>query len=1137
MNVAIFFAIIGGIILIGFLANLLFKVTKIPSVLLLMGIGVFLGPVTGWLASDALVTIAPYFGTMALLIILFEGGLELDIRTVVRQAPKAAALAVSVFVLSVVLVMLFGIYVMEMTVLNALLIAAILGAISPAIAIPVVSGLSVRDEIKTIVKLESALGEVLLIVSVLLLVDFHSTGTQGVGSVLMSFIISFGVAFVVASIAGVLWSRLIGWIGKEPLAYMLTLGFMFLLYFVVEEMHGSAAIAVLMFGLVLENMQVMADHIGARLRHFFGIDIKSEKFILNQFMKNITEEISFLLRTFFFVYLGLLLDFDELTWMTGLFIIGMTVLLLFSRWVLMQGFRKISHGFTEGELQTIMAMLPRGLATAVMALLPFQQAQIPGTDIFPLYAFGVIVLTNLFMTGSVMFAERRLRSERQRGEAPLAVGYAGEPQPAIAPLQAEGVPAAGRLSDLERAGRSEAHSFAEAHASAEAQEPETTASAERTLEESPVEDAGQPDERKSDDTGATQKPPEERQPHVRMRAEGGGEPEGEVFPSYEGTLFSADEGFRNEPLPQSFTDWMARIFGIHTGDRERGYLEAYRAAHISEPLFWVQVALATAITTLGLILDQSAIIIGGSLIMPIMYQVLAAGLSLASGEIYLLVRIAFKMVLVMIVTVLLSAVLSDLLPFGEVTTEIAARTRPTIIDFLIALFGGMAGAAMISRKNRFVQFFPSAIIAITLLPPLAVMGFGIANGFNAEIVRGGALLFTANLFANILGAMLVFLLVGMSKAAGFESVRRWKEQELTHPVISTVFEKLRLSQLVGRTGSVRARFIVIGVFLLLILIPLQSALNQLTMELRARRAISEVANIFDIKHRSAIVNTSSNIDEDLIEVKLQVATNSFFTSEDIRRFEERVSDRTGISTRLDLVQTLSDIGEGSTLRGMLTPQAQGSAAGPRSFAQAIGDLRFQAQSILRTLPLGRRIDVVSMNAELTLDTLSPALNFVYLADKPLNEDARDILSTLIAGRISMPGSSIQFSWISREYGFEVGGRPTFDPADTVRLKNLQAQLAKHPQLSVQVRMPQEELRSYQPARFRNELSRYLPLAGDSTRISYTTVPQPADSVLLQLSVEGIIMRPQSSLRRPQVPTLRQQDPAPSDTGTVKNPAS
>ena len=64
--------------------------TKIPSVLLLIGIGVILGPLTGWVTSDSLISIAPFFGTMALLIILFEGGLELDIRIVLSQAPKPA---------------------------------------------------------------------------------------------------------------------------------------------------------------------------------------------------------------------------------------------------------------------------------------------------------------------------------------------------------------------------------------------------------------------------------------------------------------------------------------------------------------------------------------------------------------------------------------------------------------------------------------------------------------------------------------------------------------------------------------------------------------------------------------------------------------------------------------------------------------------------------------------------------------------------------------------------------------------------------------------------------------------------------------------------------------------------------------
>jgi cell volume regulation protein A len=1048
----------GGIITVGFLANLLFKWTKIPSVLLLMSIGVLLGPVTGWLASDQLVSIAPYFGTMALLIILFEGGLELDIVTVVKQAPKATVLAVGVFVVSVVTVMLFGIHVMEMSTLNALLLAAVLGATSPAICIPVVQGLSVRDEIKTIVKLESALGDVFLIVSVLLLVNFDPNGSQGIGDVLLSFVTSFVVAFVIASIAGVLWSRLIAWMGKEPLGYMLTLGFMFLLYFAVEEMHGSAAIAVLMFGLVLENMEVMTDRIGKRLRNLFGIDIKSEKFILNQFIKNITEELSFLLRTFFFVYLGMLLDFDDLTWDIGLFILGVTTLLLLSRWIMMQGFRRMSRGFTGGEHQVIMAMLPRGLATAVMALLPFQQGQLPGTELLPLYAFGVIVLTNLFMTGSVIFAERRLRNERNMAAQPLGVGYAGEAVLNETPIQ------------------------------------------QGTDEVSPPHSAPMDMPRTESSESATDR----KQAGAAFESPGESSLDAEHLHPLEQSMFGRSDPDEDaeDQQPQNFTDWMARMFGVRIGERERGYLEAYRSAHIFEPLFWVQVMLAAAITTLGLILNQSAIIIGGSLIMPVMFLVLAGGLSLASGDIYLLLRISFKIVLMVILVSLISATLADFLPFDEVTSEIAARTRPTVIDFLIALFGGMAGAVTLSRKNRFLQFLPGAIIAITLLPPLAVMGFGIANGFTPEIVRGGALLFTANLFATILGAMLIFLLVGMPKAAGLESVRRWKEQELTHPVISIVFEKLRLSQLVGRTGSVRARVIVIGIFLLILLIPLQSALNQLTMELRARRAITELSDMFDVQYRSTIINTSSRIDEDLIEIKLQVATNSFFTSSDISRFEERITDRTGIPTRLDLVQTLSDIGEGNTVRRLLTPSAQTKGiGGQRSFAEVIGDLRFQAQSILRSLPLSRRIEIVSMNAELTLDTLSPALNFVYLSDEALNDDARDILSTLIAGNVSMPVSSIQFGWMKRSYTFGLGRGVSFSATDKVRLKNLHTQMLKFPQLALEIQTPSARKTAVLED-LQKELRDEFPLFDDSTRVRFISTAAPADSVRFALSVAG-----------------------------------
>ena len=90
MTVPVLFALVGLIILVGFLANLLFRITKIPSVLVLIAIGVVLGPVTGWIQHDSLLSIAPYFGAVALLVILFEGGLELEIDHVVRHAPRTA---------------------------------------------------------------------------------------------------------------------------------------------------------------------------------------------------------------------------------------------------------------------------------------------------------------------------------------------------------------------------------------------------------------------------------------------------------------------------------------------------------------------------------------------------------------------------------------------------------------------------------------------------------------------------------------------------------------------------------------------------------------------------------------------------------------------------------------------------------------------------------------------------------------------------------------------------------------------------------------------------------------------------------------------------------------------------------------
>jgi len=971
MTVPVLFALIGAVILIGFLANLLFRLTKIPSVLLLVALGVILGPLTGWIRHDALLTIAPYFGAVALLVILFEGGLELDIAHVVRHAPRTTVLAVVVFGLSFAIVAAVARVLLGFPLINALMLGAILGATSPAICMPVVSGLSVRNDVKTVIKLESAMGEVLLIVSVVLLIQAHTTGATGPAGWVWGFARSWLVALMIATVAGVLWSRLVGWLGREPLSYMLTLGMVCLLYFAVEELGGSPAIAVLLFGMLLANMQSIAGRFGPRFRDLFGIDIREEQFVLGQFVVNITAELSFLVRTFFFVYLGLLLDFSALSWSMAASALAMFGLLLASRRLGVALFARGSQ-FDAAEIQTILALQPRGLATAVVAFIPMQ-AGIAGTSTFPLYAFAIIVLSNLYMTGGVLLAERKLRRS-SLAAAPAPAGPMSES--AWAPSVDEVIQA---------------------------------------VEEAPLE--------------LPVPSPVARPPR-----------------------FSPADDFSDEPVPTNVTDWMARIFGLRRSDREVEYIEMIRASYLSEPLFWVQAALGAAICALGLILNETAIIIGGALIVPLVRPVIATGLALAAGDLYLLAKLVTKLTVFAAMVVGIGAALIDLLPFGVTTAEIAHRASPTILDFLVALFGGMSGAALISIRRRAFHYLPGAVIAITLLPALCVMGFGLGGSLGGPIFRGGALQFTANLFAAVLGATAVLTLAGVQQAAQCPSVRQWKEEELRAPFARVFFGRLGLGGVIGRSGTLRARLIVVGVFLFTLLIPLQLAFNQLKQEFRTRQAISRAQAIFDVPSRSTVLNSAFTFADDVVDVRLQVATNQLFDEADIKRFEERVFDQAGRSVRLELVQTLGDIGKADTIRRLLTPRAPVVAPAPvRSVLGSLQDLGSVVRRIVSELPLPENVAIVAVTGEFS--AAGPTIEVVYLADRELGPDARSILVKLLAERTLIGSDRIATRWIQAAWTIGLSWRGTLASGAEATLRDLRATLARQPGLDVSLELP------------------------------------------------------------------------------------
>ncbi len=133
------------------------------------------------------------------------------------------------------------------------------------------------------------------------------------------------------------------------------------------------------------------------------------------------------------------------------------------------------------------------------------------------------------------------------------------------------------------------------------------------------------------------------------------------------------------------------------------------------------------LASIGLDTNSAAVIIGAMLISPLMSPILGIGLSIAILDKKLLSRSLRNLLLAVVISLGASVVYFFLSPLGEPNTELQARTYPTLLDILIALFGGIAGIVSISRHDQ-TNAIPGVAIATALMPPLCTAGFGIATG-------------------------------------------------------------------------------------------------------------------------------------------------------------------------------------------------------------------------------------------------------------------------------------------------------------------------------------------------------------------------------------------------------------------------
>lgn len=140
---------------------------------------------------------------------------------------------------------------------------------------------------------------------------------------------------------------------------------------------------------------------------------------------------------------------------------------------------------------------------------------------------------------------------------------------------------------------------------------------------------------------------------------------------------------------------------------------------------WILIC-STVLASIGLDTNSTAIIIGAMLISPLMSPILGVGLSLAIHDKDLLFRSLRDLCLAVFISLAVSILYFFLSPLGEPTAELQSRTFPTLLDVLVALFGGIAGIVSISRHNQ-TNAIPGVAIATALMPPLCTAGFGLAT--------------------------------------------------------------------------------------------------------------------------------------------------------------------------------------------------------------------------------------------------------------------------------------------------------------------------------------------------------------------------------------------------------------------------
>lgn len=237
------------------------------------------------------------------------------------------------------------------------------------------------------------------------------------------------------------------------------------------------------------------------------------------------------------------------------------------------------------------------------------------------------------------------------------------------------------------------------------------------------------------------------------------------------TSIEAGTGANGKSLWRELKSFLKELLDIHEDtDRDTTMETVKRDISFKGHNAWILV-FSIFVASIGLNVSSTAVVIGAMLISPLMGPIVGVGFSVAINDVDTLKRSLVNLGVMVVLSVLTAYLYFLVSPIKEETPELVARTYPTILDVLIAIFGGLALIVAKTKKGAIASVIFGVAIATALMPPLCTVGYGLAIG-NWEYAGGALYLFSINSVFIALSTFLVSKLLGFPLVKYANSRRR-----------------------------------------------------------------------------------------------------------------------------------------------------------------------------------------------------------------------------------------------------------------------------------------------------------------------------------------------------------------------------